>query len=112
MIGGLDIFAEHQLEHDRRFEHPRNGRPELFQRHAERMQRSYRASRLGRISPAGGEPHRSSGRRWDRQPRLPAVRRCFPVEPTTLLAVVRLIWPTSLFVSLDDHDRTGCMAHD
>ena len=26
---GLDIFAEHQLEHDRGLEHPRNGRPEL-----------------------------------------------------------------------------------
>ena len=28
---GLDIFAEHQLEHDRRFEHPRNRRPEFSQ---------------------------------------------------------------------------------
>jgi hypothetical protein len=36
---GLDIFAEHQFEHDRSLEHPRNGRPEFFQRRAQRMDR-------------------------------------------------------------------------
>ena len=36
---GFDIFAEHQLEHDRSLEHPRDGRPEFFERHAQRMQR-------------------------------------------------------------------------
>ena len=35
----LDIFAEHQFEHDRSFEHPRNRRPELFDCHAQRMKR-------------------------------------------------------------------------
>ena len=36
---GLDIFAERQFEHDRGLEHPRNGRPEFLECHAQRMQR-------------------------------------------------------------------------
>ena len=36
---GLDILAERQFEHDRSLEHPRNGRPEFLERHAQRMQR-------------------------------------------------------------------------
>ena len=36
---GLDILAERQFEHDRSLEHPRNGRPEFLQRHAQRMER-------------------------------------------------------------------------
>ena len=36
---GLDILAERQLEHDRSLKHPRNGRPEFLERHAQRMQR-------------------------------------------------------------------------
>ena len=39
---GLDIFAERQFEHDRRLEHPRNRRPEFFERHAQRMERRIR----------------------------------------------------------------------
>ena len=34
---GLDVLAEHQLEHDRRLEHPRNRRPEFVQRPAQRV---------------------------------------------------------------------------
>jgi hypothetical protein len=34
---GLDILAEHQFERDRSLEHPRNGRPEFFKRHAQRL---------------------------------------------------------------------------
>ena len=35
MIAGLDIFAEHQFEHDCSLKHPGNGRPEFFERHAQ-----------------------------------------------------------------------------
>jgi hypothetical protein len=34
---GLDIFAEHQFEPNRRLQHPRHGRPELFECHSKRM---------------------------------------------------------------------------
>ena len=37
MIAASTIFAERQFEHDRGLEHPWNGRPEFFQRHAQRM---------------------------------------------------------------------------
>ena len=37
MIARFDVFAEHQLEQDRGFEHPRHRRPELLNRHAQRM---------------------------------------------------------------------------
>ena len=39
---GLDVFAEPEFEYDRGLQHPRYGRPELFQRAPPRMLRSVR----------------------------------------------------------------------
>jgi len=36
---GLDIFAERQFENNRSLEHPRNGRPEFFDCHSQRVKR-------------------------------------------------------------------------
>ncbi len=46
------IFAEHQLQHDRRLEHPRNRRPEFFQSPVDRMRRHV----LNDVFPADGQP--------------------------------------------------------
>jgi len=58
---GLDIFAEHQLENYRRFEHPRDGCPELAQRLSQRAS-VVSGSRLARSCPASPALGRWSGR--------------------------------------------------
>ena len=87
--GSLDIFAEHQFEKDRRFEHPRKGRPELFERHSEGVH-----ARIGHCVWA--KSLQSAAGLIARQAAVGVARRTSSISPplpgwTVVVAVARLI---------------------